>query len=65
MQRFIGGFSFTVVGVLMAALSMVEAPSADAQQLARPVDESGLQRMINHPDPNEHELDSFILRIHA
>ena len=61
-----GFFKFAVIGALMTALVAGEAAIEPGAQLARQVDDSGLQRMINHPDPNEqNEIDSFILRIHT
>ena len=61
-----GFFKFAVIGAVFMALMTGEAAIEPRAQLARQVDDSGLMRMINHPDPNEQtEIDSFILRIHT
>ena len=61
-----GFFKLAVIGAVFMALVAGEAASEPSAQLARQVDDSGLMRMINHPDPNEqNEIDSFILRIHT
>ena len=61
-----GFFKFALIGAVITALVTGEAVIEPGAQLARQVDDSGLQRMINHPDPNEqNEIDSFILRIHT